>query len=209
MKLLQVDSSARGSSVSRAMTAEFVIAWKKAHPQGQVVKRDLSALPLPHVTDQWVKARDTAPDKLTAEQRKELSLSDQLIDELIAADVIVLGSPMYNFNISAALKAWIDLIVRQGRTIDFSVRPPKGLLQGKKLVVITARGGNYAAGTPTAGFDFQEPYLRHILGAIGLTDVTFIHADRQLYGEEVAAASRQEAKQQIHALVPTLAAAAA
>jgi FMN-dependent NADH-azoreductase len=191
------------------MTAEFVTAWKKAHPQGQVIKRDLSALPLPHVTDRWVKARDTAPASLTAEQSKELALSDQLIDELFAADVIVLGSPMYNFNISAALKAWIDLIVRQGRTVDFTVRPPKALLLGKKLVVITARGGNYASGTPTASFDFQEPYLRHILGAIGLTDVTFIHADRQLYGEEVATASRQEAKQQIDALVPTLVAAAA
>lgn len=208
MKLLQVDSSARGSSVSRAMTAEFVAAWKHAHPRGEVVTRDLSKLPLGHVTDEWVKARDTHPESLSAEQRKELALSDQLINELITADVIVLGSPMYNFNISAALKAWIDLIVRQGRTVDFTVRPPKGLMQGKKLVVITARGGNYTAGTPTAPFDFQEPYLRHIFGVLGF-DVSFIHADRQLFGPEVAAAARQEAKQQIAARVTELTRAAA
>jgi FMN-dependent NADH-azoreductase len=208
MKLLQVDSSARGSSVSRAMTAEFVAAWRREHPHGEVVTRDLARLPLGHVTDEWVKARDTHPESLSAEQRKELSLSDQLIDELVAADVIVLGSPMYNFNISAALKAWIDLIVRQGRTVDFTVRPPKGLLQSKKLVVITARGGTYAAGTPTASFDFQEPYLRHIFGLLGF-DVSFIHTDRQLYGPEIAATSKQEAKQQIGALISELTAAAA
>lgn len=208
MKLLQVDSSARGSSVSRAMTAEFAATWKHAHPRGVVVTRDLAKLPLSHVTDEWVKARDTHPESLSAAQRKELSLSDQLIDELFDADVIVLGSPMYNFNISAALKAWIDLIVRQGRTVDFTVRPPKGLLQGKKLVVITARGGTYAAGTPTASFDFQEPYLRHIFGVLGF-DVSFIHADRQLYGPEIAAAAQQEAKQLIDARVSELARAAA
>jgi len=208
MKLLQVDSSARGSSVSRAMTAEFAAAWKHAHPYGEVVARDLSKLPLGHVTDEWVKARDTQPEKLSAEQRKELSLSNRLIDELFAADVVVLGSPMYNFTISAALKAWIDLIVRQGRTVDFTVRPPKGLLLGRKLVIITARGGSYAPGTPTASFDFQESYLRHIFGVLGF-DVSFIHADRQLYGPEVAPAAQQEAKQQIAARVSELARAAA
>lgn len=205
MKLLQVDSSARDSSVSRAMTAEFVAAWKRANPKGQVVTRDLSKLSLGHVTDEWVKARDTAPASLTPEQKREIALSDQLVDELQAANVIVIGSPMYNFNISAALKAWIDLIVRQGRTVDFTVRPPKGLLLSKKLVVITARGGTYGAGTPTAAFDFQEPYLRHIFGVLGLTDVSFIHADRQLYGPEIAATARQEAKQQIAARVTELA----
>ena len=208
MKLLHVDSSARDSSVSRAMTAEFVAAWKRAHPHGEVTSRDLAKLPLGHVTDEWVQARNTDPASLTAEQKRELSLSDRLIDELFAADLVVLGSPMYNFNISAALKAWIDLIVRQGRTVDFTQRPPKGFLQGKKLVVITARGGNYAAGSPTASFDFQEPYLRHIFGVLGL-DVSFIHADRQLYGPEIAATAQQEAKQQIAALVSELTAIAA
>jgi len=209
MKLLHLDSSARDSSVSRAMTQEFVAAWKQTHPQGHVIRRDLADLPLAHVTDAWAEAKNTEPSKLTPEQRRELALSDHLVDELVQADLIVLGSPMYNFNISAALKVWIDLVVRQGKTVDFTVRPPKGLLQGKKLVVITARGGHYAAGSPTAPFDFQEPYLRHILGIMGLTDVTFIHADRQMYGEEMAATARHEAAEQIGRVVHELLSAAA
>lgn len=204
MNLLQIDSSVRGRSVSRALTQAFVGAWKARHPEGQVAVRDLNGLQAATVTDDWVEARDANPKAHTSAQRRTLELSDQLIEELRAADVIVLGSPMYNFNISAPLKAWVDLVVRQGRTVDFSVRPPKGLLQDKKLVVITARGGNYAAGSPTAGFDFQEPYLRHILGLIGITDVSFVHADRQLYGEEAAAASREQAQGEIRELVDSL-----
>jgi FMN-dependent NADH-azoreductase len=127
---------------------------------------------------------------------------------LQAADVIVLGSPMYNFGISAALKAWIDLIIRQGKTVDFSVRPPAGLVQGKKLVLITARGGQYTPGTPTAAFDFQEPYLRHVLGVIGLKDITVIHADRQLYGAEIAALSQREVVEQMDRFIGGVAQAA-
>ena len=210
MKLLRIDSSARlQHSTSRALTGHFVIAWKKVHPQGQVVERDLAAIPLSHVTDEWVQARDTDAADVTPAQRETLALSDQLIAELQAADVIVLGSPMYNFGISAALKAWIDLIVRQGHTVDFTVRPPAGLLTGKQLIVILAQGGQYAAGSPTAAFDFQEPYLRHILGVVGFKDITFIRADRQLYGEAAAAQSRAEATEHIVQVVGALSEAAA
>jgi len=209
MKLLRIDSSARlQGSTSRALTSQFVQAWKQAHPQGQVVERDLAAIPLSHVTDEWVQARDTAAAELTPDQRETLALSDQLIAELQAADLIVLGSPMYNFGISAALKAWIDLIVRQGKTVDFSVRPPAGLVLGKKLVLIAAQGGQYTPGTPTAAFDFQEPYLRHVLGVMGLKDITVIHADRQLYGAEIAALSRREAAEQLDRVISGLARAA-
>jgi FMN-dependent NADH-azoreductase len=194
MKLLRIDSSARQTlSVSRGLTARFAAAWQEANPRGQVVYRDLAAMPLSHVTDQWVQARDTDPAKLTPEQRQTLALSDQLTAELKTADAIVLGAPMYNFGISASLKAWIDLIVRQGHTVDFTVRPPAGLLTGKPLTVIVAQGGQYTPGSPTAAFDFQEPYLRHIMGVLGFKDITFIRADRQLYGEEPAAQSRAEA----------------
>lgn len=210
MKLLHIDSSARETlSVSRALTARFAAAWQEANPQGQVVHRDLAAMPLSHVTDQWVQARDTDPAKLTSDQRRALALSDELIVELKAADVIVLGSPMYNFGISAALKAWIDLIVRNGHTVDFTVRPPAGLLTGKPLTVIVAQGGQYTPGSPTAAFDFQEPYLRHILGILGFKDITFIRADRQLYGAEPAAQSRTEALEQIFQTVGALSKAAA
>jgi FMN-dependent NADH-azoreductase len=209
MKLLHVDSSARDSSVSRAVTTEFVAAWERAHPDSQVIRRDLAVMPLSHVTDDWVQASQSDPTQHTEEQRRVLALSETLVSELHDAVIIVVGSPMYNFAISAALKAWIDLVVRQGRTVDFSTRPPKGLLQDKKLVVITARGGNYDAGTPTADFDFQEPYLRLIFGLIGLKDIRFIHVDNQRRGEEAASAARHKASAQITAVITeTLQAAA-
>src|ERR1035438_7996931 len=114
---------------------------------------------------------------------ENLSTSDQLIDELRAADTVVIGAPMYNFSISAPLKAWIDQVVRLGQTWLVNSTGPEGLLKGKKAVVLTSRGGAYRAGTPTAQYDYQEPYLRHILAFIGLTDVTFIHAENQKPGE--------------------------
>lgn len=210
MKLLKIDSSARlGLSVSRTMTARFVAEWRQANPSGVVVERDLAVMPLSHVTDQWVQARDADPAQLSLEQRQTLALSDELIAELKAADVILVGSPMYNFGISAALKAWIDLIVRQGKTVDFTVRPPEGLLGGRKLIIVTATGGQYTPGTPTAAFDFQEPYLRHIFGVLGIKDITVIHADRQLYGPEVAALSQREAVQQMEEVISGLKKAAA
>lgn len=204
MKLLQIDSSSRGQSVSRAMTQAFVAAWRQAHPDSQVRHRDLRTLPAATVTDEWLEARDTDPARRQEGHHATLKISDELIGELQEADVIVLGSPMYNFNISAPLKTWIDLVIRQGSTVDFTQRPPKGLLEGKKTVVITARGGNYAEGSPAAAFDFQEPYLRHILGVMGLKDITFVHADRQLYGADAAGASRDEARQRIGQVVRDL-----
>ncbi|HEY3645941.1 MAG TPA: NAD(P)H-dependent oxidoreductase, partial [Gammaproteobacteria bacterium] len=142
-------------------------------------------------------------------QHMELGLSDKLISELKEADVILIGSPMYNFTISAPLKGWIDMVVRTGETVDFSQRPPLGLLHGKKVIVITSRGGSYAPGTLTAALDFQEPYLRHILSLMGLRDITFIHVDRQSHGDEIAHQSRVAAAEKIEALVEGLTLAAA
>jgi FMN-dependent NADH-azoreductase len=209
MKLLHIDSSARKHAVSRAVSAGFVEVWKRANPHGEVIERDLSTGLVPHITDEWAAAMYTPVDQRTPGQHMELGLSDQLISELREADVILIGSPMYNFMISAPLKAWIDMVVRTGETVDFSQRPPVGLLHGKKVIVVTSRGGSYAPGTPTAPFDFQEPYLRHILSLMGLRDITFIHVDRQSYGEEVAHQSRLEATQQIEDLVEGLTLAAA
>ena len=126
---------------------------------------------------------------------ENLSTSDQLIDELRAADTIVIGAPMYNFSISSPLKAWIDQIVRFGKTFASGPNGPRGLLEMKKVIVITARGGSYEKGTAREAFDFQEPYLRHILGFIGLTDVTFIHAENQ--SRDQAAASLESAAERI------------
>jgi len=178
MKLLQIDSSARTSSVTRRLTAKFGEEWRKSHPDGEVLQRDLSTTTFPQITDDW-NATHLEDSKLTPAQRLYLSTSDKLIEELKASETVVIGAPMYNFSIPSTLKAWIDQIVRLGKTIGYGPNGPQGLLTGKKVFVITSRGGAYEKDTAREAFDFQEPYLRHILGFIGLTDVTFIHAENQ------------------------------
>lgn len=184
MKLLRIDSSARKNSVTRQLTAEFVRSWREQHPGGQVVERDLATTHLPQITDEWVQAVHSDPASHTTEQKLVLATSDTLVEELRQADEIVIGAPMYNFAIPAPMKAWIDQVVRVGQTVLFHASGPKGLLQGKKVYVITSRGGAFRPGTPTESFDYQEPYLRHILAFIGLTDVTFIHAENQKPGAQ-------------------------
>lgn len=212
MKLLRIDSSARRNSISRQLTQKFVEIWKKENPGGEVIDRDLAITSLPLITDEWMLAAHSDLAALTPAQRETLSISDRLVDELLAADTIVIGAPMYNLTVSAPLKAWIDQIVRAGRTVLWSASGAEGVLKGKKVVVLTSRGGSFRPGTPTAQYDHQEPYLRHILGFIGLTDVTFIHAENQKPGElaepsrsaaieqlQIAAGSRSAAQRDIEA----------
>jgi len=209
MKLLRIDSSARKNSVSRQLTQKFVETWRKQNPTGEVIDRDLATTHLPHITDEWMLAAHSDLAKLTPAQRETLSISDALVDELLAADTIVIGAPMYNLTISAPLKAWIDQIVRVGRTVLWGPTGTEGVLKGKKVVVLTSRGGSFRPGTPTAQYDHQEPYLRHILGFIGLNDVTFIHAENQKPGElaEPSRAAAFEQLQQAAAAANTSAAA--
>jgi FMN-dependent NADH-azoreductase len=197
MKLLRIDSSARAASVTRQLTAKAAEEWKKSHPDGDVIHRDLSATQFPPITDEW-SATYLEASKLTPAQRAYLSTSDWLIEELQSADTIVIGAPMYNFSIPSALKAWIDQIVRMGKTFSYGPNGPRGLLEMKKVIVITGRGGAYEKGTVTEAWDFQEPYLRHILGFMGLRDVTFIHAENQ--SREQAAASFEAAIERIAGL---------
>jgi len=199
MKLLRIDSSARRNSVSRQLTGRFVEAWQHEHPEGTVIERDLAATALPHITDEWVQAVYSDPATLTAQQKQVLQVSDTLVDELAQADAIVIGAPMYNFAIAAPLKAWIDQVVRVGKTVLFAAAGPQGILKGKKVYVVTSRGGAYRTGTVTERFDHQEPYLRHILAFIGVTDVTFIHAENQKPGAQ-AEIAKAAAIAQIHQL---------
>jgi len=198
MKLLQIDSSARAGSVTRRLTAKFAEEWRANHPTAEIIQRDLSTTMLPLITDDW-NATHIEPSKLSPEHRNYLSASDALIEEVQAADTIVIGAPMYNFAISSLLKAWIDQTVRIGKTVAYGPHGPQGMLGDKKVFVITARGGAYEKGTPREKFDFQEPYLRHIFGFIGLTDVTFIHAENQ--ARENAGPSFAAAAEQIGRLV--------
>jgi FMN-dependent NADH-azoreductase len=193
MKLLRIDSSARAASVTRRLTARAAEEWKKNHPDGAVIHRDLSAMQIPPITDDWGATR-LETSQLTPGQRAYLSTSDQLIEELRSADTIIIGAPMYNFSISSSLKAWIDQIVRIGKTLGYGPDGPRGLLEAKEVMVITARGGGYEKGTLTEAFDFQAPYLRHVLGFIGLTNVTFIHAENQLREQGPASFGAAEEK---------------
>jgi FMN-dependent NADH-azoreductase len=198
MKLLRIDSSARRNSVSRQLTQRFVETWKQEHPTGEVIARDLATTYLPLITDEWTLAAHSDPARLTPAQRETLAVSDMLIEELLAADTIVIGAPMYNFTVSAPLKGWIDQVVRSGRTVLRGPNGTEGALKGKKVVVLTSRGGSFRPGTPAAQYDHQEPYLRHVLALIGLTDVTFIHAENQKPGE-LAEPSRSAAIAQLQA----------
>ena len=138
--------------------------------------RDLSAENLPSVTADWLAANFTPEDARTKEQKELLSVSEALIAELLSADILVLGVPMHNFSIPAALKLWIDQIVRGGKTFNYTENGLVGLVTGKEAHVFVASGGVYDPGSPAAGMNFVEPYLRTILGFIGITDIRFLWA---------------------------------
>ena len=184
--LLQIDSSARReASVSRRLTARFVAQWRERHPGGRVIVRDLALDAPPHVDEPTIGAYFTPDDARTDAQRAALARSDALVDELMAAGTIVIGAPMYNFALPSSLKAWIDHVVRVGRTFSYGAEGPRGLVAGKRVVVILSRGGVYSDG-PAQAMDFQTGYLRSVLGFIGITDVAFIAAEGVAHGEDSA-----------------------
>ncbi len=172
--LLVVETSPRGDfSISRNLTRRFVARWRAAHPDGKVVDRDLMETDLPFVNAPWLQAYFTPPEQHSAEMKQVLRLSDDLVAELLATDHLVIATPVYNYNIPAALKAWIDHIVRKGMTLGVD---GSGLVTGKKATVLLASGGVYLEGSPIRDRDIATQYLRLILGVIGITDVTFIAA---------------------------------
>lgn len=175
-KLLLVETSPRGeASVSRTMSARFIAEWQAAHADGEIVTRDLAKDPLPYVTMDWLGAYFTPPQTLTEDQKAQLALSDALVEELLDADEIVISSPVYNYNIPAALKSWVDHIVRKGLTLGFD---GAGLVTGKKATLIVASGGSYGPGSPIADRNIAPQYLRLILNVIGITDVSLIHGEK-------------------------------
>ena len=175
--LLHLNTSPLPSSVSRELTREFVSNWKASHPSGKVVDRDLAANPPKPLDQAWIYAAFTPEEARQPEQKDLIAYSDQCISELELADEYVIGVAMHNFSIPSVLKLWIDQVVRGGRTFAYGgADGPKGLLSGKKATVLVATGGVYDAGSPYAAFNFIDPYLRTILGFIGITDVKFVTA---------------------------------
>ena len=180
-RILVIESSARHQgSVSRQLTEQFIAQWRQAHPDDQVQVRDLAVEPVPHLDADLLGGWMKPAGQQSAAEQEALQRSDRLTDELLAADVLVLAAPMYNFAIPSTLKAWLDHVLRAGKTFKYSDTGPQGLLTGKRAFVLTARGGIYAGGT----LDHQEPYLRQALGFIGIHDVEFVHAEGLSLGAE-------------------------
>ncbi len=173
-RVLEISASARSAdSASRQLTRDLIAALDDRHGNVQVTRRDL-AHGVPLIDEAWVEANFTPEEAQTERQRETLAFSDSLVAELKDADVLVIGTPLYNFSIPAALKAWIDMIARARLTFRYTENGPEGLLTGKKAYVVMATGG-VPAGSPV---DFATPYLRHALAFIGIKDVEFIAADR-------------------------------
>lgn len=197
--ILHIDSSPRGDrSFSRKFSGEFISAWKNAHPQDTVTYRDIGHNTIPHIDEVSIAAAFTPPEARTPELAQVIEFSDTLVDEFLAADRYVFGIPMYNFNVPSTFKAYIDQIVRVGRTFAVTKEGGfKGLVEGKKMLIITARGGNFSPGSPAAPYDYQEPYLKAIFGFIGITDITFINVEDLSAGEEAREQSFAKAHENI------------
>jgi len=184
MKLLHIDSSILGAnSASRELGAAWVGNWRRQHPQGAVKHLDLVRDPLAHLTGEIFSARATPEAERDGALARDVAADHSAINDFLAADVVVIGAPMYNFSIPSQLKAWIDRIVVAGKTFRYGANGPEGLAKGKKAVVIISRGGIYSAG-PAAALDFQENYLRGVLGFIGITDIEVIRAEGLARGAE-------------------------
>jgi FMN-dependent NADH-azoreductase len=183
-RLLHLDSSALGDhSVSRRLSARLVEQWRSADPAVVVTYRDLAAEPIAHLSGEILQAHRLDPEQLNPAQRRERTLSDALIDEFLAADAVVLGAPMYNFAISSQLKAWIDRILQPGRTFRYTPGGPIGLASGKRVVIVSTRGGVYTTPERRA-LDFQESYLRLVFGFVGITDISIVRAEGLALGPE-------------------------
>jgi FMN-dependent NADH-azoreductase len=194
---LIVTSSANGdASISNGLATTLADRLRESDPGLHIVLRDVGANPVPHLTNATVAAIKGTPE--SAAELAARALSDALIEELAAAEILVIASPMYNFGMSSTLKAWFDHVLRVGVTVRYGENGPEGLMTGKKAVVIESRGGLYSDG-PGAALDGQEAHIRTLLGYIGITDVTFVRAEKLGYGPAAAEAAIAEASEALGA----------
>lgn len=197
--ILHIDSSSRGErSLSRGLTNEFNRTWQQIYPEDKIIYRDLGHNPVPFVDESWIAAAFSQAGQLTPELKSAIEISDELIDEFLAAKVCLFGIPMYNYGVPANFKAYIDQIVRVGRTFAVTANGYEGLVtDNKKILVITTRGGSYK----DSPLDFQEPYLKAVFELIGVTDVSFIHAENLAMGDEARQQSLAEARTAIQQFI--------
>jgi FMN-dependent NADH-azoreductase len=201
MKLLHIDSSVLGPhSVSRQVSAAIVARLEQATPSLEVVYRDLTAAPLAHLSGSHLAAAQGAAAE--AQVQQDLAAGQAALEEFLAADIAVLGAPMYNFTIPSQLKAWIDRIVVPGKTFKYGASGPEGLAGSKRVIVAISRGGFYGADTPMAALEHLETYLRGVFGFIGVRRLEFIPADGIQVGpehREKALATALKAATDLHA----------
>jgi len=210
-RILHLDASPRPyqpgtdapyQSVSRMLSYEFLTALKAVHPGAEVIYRNLGHAPVPPLDGRMIAAAFTPPEARTPDLAEAIALSDALVDEFLAADIYVFGVPMYNFNVPAPFKAYVDQIVRVGRTFAVSENGQfQGLVTGKQMYVITTRGGDFSQGSPIASLDYQEPWIRTIFGFLGITDIRFVHTNALNMGPEAREESLSKARSEIRTLL--------
>lgn len=190
--ILFLTSSLNGSaSYSNRAAASLIDQLQQEYPGAAVTHRDLAQDSLPHIDEDFVAATRSAGGPQTERQRALLERSDALVDELLAADIVVIAAGMINFSIPSTLKSWIDYVARAGRTFRYGPDGPQGLATGKQTILVVARGGVYSG--DDAAMDFQVPYLRKVLGFLGMTDVTVFDVDGTAFGTDTAERSLEAA----------------
>ena len=198
-KLLHIDSSILGgNSVSRQLTAQIVASWRASHPATEVSYLDLAVNTPSHLSTESLGFRLPAgADDLSEVQQRENTLSEALVAQFLAADVLVVGAPLYNFAIPTQLKAWIDRIAQVGRTFTYTDKGPVGLAGGKTVIIASARGGVYSTSDAGNAMEHQESYLKTVFGFFGVTDVRFVRAEGLAMGEAAKAAALAAAEIEI------------
>jgi FMN-dependent NADH-azoreductase len=200
-KLLHIDSSILGgNSVSRQLTAQIVASWRAAHPATEVSYLDLAVDTPSHLSTESLGFRMPAGTDLSEAQKRENAVSEALVSQFLAADVIVVGAPLYNFTIPSQLKAWIDRIAQVGRTFTYTDKGPVGLAGGKTVIVASTRGGVYSTSDAGNAMEHQESYLKTVFGFFGITDVRFVRAEGLAMGDAAKAAAVAAAGQDIKTL---------
>ena len=200
MKLLHLDSSILGTdSVSRRLSADIVAHFKSSHPDIAVITRDLAADPVHHLSGEHLAVMHGMPSKNDT-INADVAKGNAYLDELFAADILVIGTPMYNLSIPTSLKAWIDRVSIAGKTFQYTATGPEGLLNNKKAIIASARGGVYSTGSPAAALEHQESYLTGLLAFLGVKDVTVIRAEGLAFGADAKTSALQHAAAQIAAL---------
>ena len=197
MNVLQIDSSILGEhSVSRTLSAAIVARLRETTPGLALTYRDVATHPLPQFTGALAGALAVPPEQRSAELRRDTALLATVLEEVLAADVIVIGAPMYNFGLPSQLKAWLDALAVPGKTFRYTASGPEGLLGGKRAIIASSRGGFYGADTPRAPFEHQESHLVSFLNFVGITDIEVVRAEGVNLGPEVKQRELQRALQQ-------------